>query len=83
MPRTRDLAIFVPTTTPTTTDGQTDCFTPFACARGNELQASVQAYIWMICDRPRENRAGYQSEIQAKIVAYDDNYRFSLFDIDR
>ena len=35
-PRTRDLAIFVPTTTTTTTtDGQTDCFTPCACAWGN------------------------------------------------
>ena len=36
MPRTQDLAIFVPTTT-TTTDGQTDCFTPCACARGNDM----------------------------------------------
>ena len=39
MPRTRDLAIFVPTTTTTTTttttDRQTDCFTPCACTRGN------------------------------------------------
>ena len=39
MPRTRNLAIFVPTTMTTTmktTDGQTDCFTPCACVRGNE-----------------------------------------------
>ena len=38
MSRLRDLAIFVPTTTTrtTTTDRQTDCFTPCACARGNE-----------------------------------------------
>ena len=36
MPRTRDLVIFVPTTTTTTTtDRQTDCFTPCACTRGN------------------------------------------------
>ena len=35
MPRMRDLAIFVPTTTTMTTDRQTDCFTPCACAQGN------------------------------------------------
>ena len=36
MPRTQDLVIFVPmTTTTTTTDRQTDCFTPCACTRGN------------------------------------------------
>ena len=34
MPRTRDLAIFVLTTT--MTDGQTDCFIPCACMRGNK-----------------------------------------------
>ena len=30
----QDLVIFMPTTTTTTTDGQTDNFTPCACARG-------------------------------------------------
>ena len=38
MPRTRDLAIFVPTTMMTmTTDRQTDCFTPCACVRGKMI----------------------------------------------
>ena len=40
----------------------------------------------IICDRPRQNQpycAGYQSEIQAKMVACGDNYRFLLFGIDR
>ena len=38
------------------------------------------------CDRPRQNQAycaGYQSEIQAYLVAQGDNYRFSLFGVDR
>ena len=39
-PRTQDLVIFVPITT---TDGQTDCFTPCACARGN--------YCWIYATR--------------------------------
>ena len=34
-PRSRDLAIFMPMTT--TTDGQTDYFTPCACARGKNV----------------------------------------------
>ena len=33
MPRTRDLAIFMPTTT----DRQTDCFTPCACTQGKYI----------------------------------------------
>ena len=40
----------------------------------------------IICDRPRQNQpycAGYQSEIQAYLVAQGDNYHFSLFGIDR
>ena len=39
-----------------------------------------------ICDPPPQNQpywAGYQSEIQANLVAQGDNYRFSLFGIDR
>ena len=34
MPRSQDLVIFMPTTTTTTTDIQTDYFTPCTCARG-------------------------------------------------
>ena len=40
----------------------------------------------IICDRPRQNQpycVGYQSEIQAHLVAQGDNYHFSLFGIDR
>ena len=33
MPSTQDPAVFVPTTT---TDGQTDCFTPCACAQSKK-----------------------------------------------
>ena len=40
MPGIRDLAIFVPTTT--MTDRQTDCFTPCACAWGNNGQLMLQ-----------------------------------------
>ena len=40
-PRTRDLAIFMLTTT----DGQTDCFTPCACARGNYATASASTSL--------------------------------------
>ena len=46
----------------------------------------LRKFTIIICDRPRENHAycaGYQSEIQAKIVACGDNYQFSLFGIDR
>ena len=42
--------------------------------------------VIIICDRPRQNQpycAGYQSEIQAYLVAQGDNYHFSLFGIDR
>ena len=41
MPRTQNLEIFVTTIT-TTTDRQTDCFTPFACARGKNVR---KAYL--------------------------------------
>ena len=51
-------------------------------------QLLVGAYISIVayCDRPRQNQpycAGYQSEIQAYLVAQGDNYHFSLFGIDR
>ena len=36
-----------------------------------------------ICDPPRENQAGGQSEIQAKLVAQGDIGGFHLFCIDR
>ena len=39
MPRMRDLAIFVPITTTTTIDRQTDCFIPCACVGGNKIMA--------------------------------------------
>ena len=39
MPRTQDLAIFVPTTT--TRDGQSDHLTPCACVQGKKLQTIV------------------------------------------
>ena len=38
MPRTRDLAIFVPTIT---TDRQTDCFTPCEYAQDKKLKGEV------------------------------------------
>ncbi|MCG8627030.1 MAG: hypothetical protein MJE68_34150 [Proteobacteria bacterium] len=47
MPRTRNLVIFVPTTTTTTMttiDRQTDCFTPCACARGNYIGPDANVY---------------------------------------
>ena len=45
MPRTRDLAIFVPTTTTTTTtDGQTDCFTPCACAEPKNADDCARSF---------------------------------------
>ena len=44
-PISRDLAILVPmtmtTVTTMTTDGQTDCFTPCTCARGNNYTRAV------------------------------------------
>ena len=47
MPRSRDLAILVPTTLDddiyTTTD-ETDCFTPYACARGNKEHSDSLLY---------------------------------------
>ena len=47
IPRTRDMVIFVPTTTMTTTitDRQTDCFTPCACVLGNEATCSIVLYV--------------------------------------
>ena len=44
MPRTQDLETFVLMTTTMTTDGQTDCFTPCACTRGN-YAAFYSAFI--------------------------------------
>ena len=35
MPESADQAVFVLTTTTTTSDGQSDYFTPCACAQGN------------------------------------------------
>ena len=42
MPRSRDLAIFMPTT-----DVQTDYFTPCACARGNKDMGVPAAFIYI------------------------------------
>ena len=49
MPRSRDLAIFVPMTmmTMTTTDGQTGCFTPCACAWGNNIVWTTEMHSYL------------------------------------
>ena len=47
MPTPHDLAIFVPTTTTSTTDGQTEYFTPYAHARwvtNGELASMVKSF---------------------------------------
>ena len=54
-------------------------------ASTGRLTLTVELVIIILCDRPRENQAqctGHQSEIQTIIVAWGDDYWFSLFGMD-
>ena len=47
---------------------------------------AITVSLCIICDSPQQNQpycAGYQSEIQAYLVAQGDNYHFSLFGMDQ
>ena len=58
MPKTQDLVIFVPTTT---TDGQTDYFTPCACAWGSNsapLGGSISLQIMLLICYTNTGRFG-------------------------
>ena len=71
MPKCGKQAIFVQTTTTTTTDIQTDYFTPCACARGNK-QSSF--------DLPKQNTIKNTLLLHHGIDVIVNNYMFPSLD---